>query len=77
MNGIKVDKSFLEKGQARLYRKKSIDIFARQINQTFWVESKEGNHQGKEKDYLLQDIKGELYIYDKEIFEEIYILTNP
>lgn len=77
MNGIKVDKSFLDKGQAKLYRKKPLDILARQINQTFWVETLEANFQAKEGDYLIQGIKGELYACDKDIFEQSYELTNP
>ena len=75
MNGIKADESYL-KG-ARLYVKKPIPIQAIPINQTFWVESLEGNHQGKEGDYLVRGVIGELYICDKEIFERSYELLSP
>ena len=74
MNGVKVSKEDLIGG--RLYVKRPIPIMARQINQTFWVETLEGNHQGKEGDYLVCGIKGELYICDREIFEESYELLN-
>jgi len=76
MKGIEVDKTFL-KG-ARLYIKKPTPIQAVQIMQTFWVktmESAEG-FQGKEGDYLIRGIRGEVYICDKEIFEESYTLFN-
>ena len=73
MNGIEVTKDTM-KNIARLYKKKPLAIRAMQINQTFWVQSLEGNHQGKEGDYLVEGIKGELYICDKEIFEQIYEL---
>ena len=76
MKGIEVNKSYL-KG-ARLYIKKPIPIQAIQINQTFWVKTIETSNgfQGKEGDYLIRGIKGELYICDKEIFEESYMLLN-
>ena len=77
MKGIKANKTWLEMGRARLFVKKPIPIFAKQIDETFWVETLEGNHQGKEGDYLVQGIKGELYVCDKEIFEESYELLNP
>ena len=77
MKGIKVDKNWLEKGQARLYVKKPLPIMARQINQTFWVEALEGKMQGKEGDYLISGIQGELYLCDREIFEESYKLIYP
>ena len=62
---------------AKLYAKKPIPIQAKQINETFWVMSLEGNYQGKEGDYLVRGIKGELYICDKDIFEQSYSLYNP
>ena len=61
---------------ARLWVKKPLPIQAVQIRQTFWVRSLEGNHQGKEGDYLLRGVKGELYICDREIFEATYILSE-
>lgn len=74
MNGIKVNELFLENSSN--YIKKSTPIKAKQINQLFWVESLEGNHQGKSGDYLICGVMGELYICDKEIFEKTYIEVN-
>ena len=61
---------------ARLYVKKPIPIQAIRIEETFWVASLEGNHQGKEGDYLVRGIKGELYIVAADIFELTYDLLN-
>ena len=74
MKGIQVTADNL-KG-ARLYVKKPIPIQAIQITQTFWVASLEGNHQGKENDYLLRGVRGELYICDRVIFEETYTIPS-
>ncbi len=74
MKGIEVTECDIR--GVRLYVKKPIPIQARQIDQTFWVASLEGNHQGKEGDYLIRGIKGELYICDREIFEQSYDLFN-
>jgi len=74
MKGIEVNESHLQGG--RLYVKKPIPIWAKQIDVTFWVETLEGNHQGREGDYLIRGIKGELYICKKDIFEESYDLLN-
>ena len=53
--------------------KKPIPVQAKQINEYFQVESLEGNYaRGKPGDYLMKGIKGELYICDKEIFEQTY-----
>ena len=75
MKGIEVTEANL-KG-ARLYVKKPLPIQAVQIEETFWVNSLEGDHQGKEGDYLLRGVKGELYICGKDIFEETYTLSHP
>ena len=75
MKGIQATDEIL-KG-ARLYIKRPIPIQAVPIEQTFWVASLEGNHQGKEGDYLVRGIMGELYICDKSIFESSYELANP
>ena len=76
MKGIEATKEMMN-GVARFYVKKPIQLRALQIDQTFWVASLEGNHQGKEGDYLIEGVKGELYICDKEIFEQSYELSNP
>ncbi|MCP4597038.1 hypothetical protein [Neptuniibacter sp.] len=75
MNGIKISEKALNR--ARLYTKKPLPVQAQQINQTFWVESLEGDFQGKEGDYLMRGVRGELYVCDKGIFEETYVLYNP
>lgn len=54
------------------YRKKPIIIQAIQVFDDFIVSTKEGEMHGKEGDYLIQGIKGELYPCAKEIFEETY-----
>lgn len=56
----------------RRYIQKPIPITAVPIKGDFWVESLKGNHQGKDGDYAVVGIKGEIYIVDKEIFEETY-----
>lgn len=53
--------------------KKPIVVHAKQIDEAFRVNSLEGNFkQGKPGDYLMRGIEGELYICDKEIFEQTY-----
>jgi hypothetical protein len=78
MKGKKVtkvtDAAFYVNGER--YVKKPIPVRAIQIPYVFWVESLEGNHQGKENDYLIQGVKGEIYICDKDIFEETYERAN-
>lgn len=58
--------------QAKKYTKKPIPIRAIQIKCQFEVKTLEGLMQGKKGDYLIEGIKGELYICDREIFEESY-----
>lgn len=53
--------------------KRPVIVNAVQINEEFRVFSLEGDYvRGKPGDYLMKGIKGELYIYDKDIFEETY-----
>lgn len=53
-------------------KKKSI-TFAKQINEPFRVDTKEGNYkQGKAGDFLMKGVEGELYICDREIFLKSY-----
>jgi hypothetical protein len=56
--------------------KKPIAIECIQINEPFEVESKEGLMKGKPGDWLMVGVKGELYICDKDIFEESYNLIQ-
>jgi hypothetical protein len=76
MKGIQATKEMMN-GKARFFTKKPIPITALQINQTFWVASLEGDHQGKAGDYLIEGTRGELYICDKDIFEQTYELSSP
>lgn len=53
--------------------KRPIKVHALQIQEEFRVNSLEGDYaQGKPGDYLMKGIKGELYICDKDIFEQTY-----
>lgn len=54
------------------FRKKPIMIKAIQMDCDFEVETLEGNHKGKKRDYLLQGIKGEVYPCKEEIFQATY-----
>lgn len=65
--------STYEKVEMAPCRKKPIVIHATQIPEPFRVDALEGDYkQGKAGDYLMCGVKGELYICDKEIFEETY-----
>lgn len=55
-----------------VYRKKPIEIQAYQIMEDFYVKTLEGTMRGKAGDYVIQGIRNELYICDKEIFNETY-----
>ena len=53
--------------------KRPMIVHAIQVNEEFRVNSLEGDYaRGKAGDYLMQGIKGEMYICDKEIFEGSY-----
>jgi len=54
-------------------RKKPVIIKAIQMDTDFVVATKEGTSlAGKKGDYLLEDVRGEVYPCDKSIFEETY-----
>jgi hypothetical protein len=74
MNGRKMREEDLDGGL--LYVKLPIPIKAKQIYQPFWVHTLEGNHQGQIGDYLIRGVRGELYICQKDIFEESYRLAE-
>ncbi|MCK5237705.1 MAG: hypothetical protein KAR06_12075 [Deltaproteobacteria bacterium] len=61
----------------RRYVKKPIPTKARQMYEPFWVESLEGNHQGKAGDWLMEGINGELYICAEDIFAKTYEEVKP
>lgn len=53
--------------------KRPIVVHSMQMKEEFRVETLEGNYkQGKPGDYLMKGVKDELYICDKEIFEQTY-----
>lgn len=56
--------------------KKPIAIRCIQMNEPFEVESLEGVVRGKAGDYLMVGVRGEMYICDKEIFDETYELKE-
>ena len=68
-------KDYLE--GAKKYTKRAVTVRAKQIklkkdNAIPVVQTLEGTMRGKEGDYLIEGIKGELYICDQEIFNETY-----
>ena len=70
---MKVYKTYQDIEDMRECMKKPIVVHAKKIDEEFQVETLEGNYKtGKSGDYLMKGIKGELYICDKEIFEESY-----
>ena len=53
--------------------KRPIIVHAKQMKEPFRVDTLEGNYKyGKNGDYLMRGIEGELYICDREIFEKSY-----
>ena len=56
----------------QIYRKKPIEIEAYQMDSSFQVETLEGIMNGKAGDFVIIGIRGEMYICDKEIFQETY-----
>lgn len=53
--------------------KKPIIVHAKMLTEASRVYSLEGNYkQGKVGDYLMRGVRGELYICDKDIFNETY-----
>ena len=55
-------------------KKMPLAVEAKQIHETFRVDTLEGVMNGKAGDYLKRGINGELYIKDKDIFERTYTL---
>ena len=50
----------------------NIDNRLGHINRTPFCDTIEGTMNGKINDYVIKGIRGELYICDKEIFEDSY-----
>lgn len=55
------------------YKKRPMKIVAIQMDEEFFVKTKEGVMKGKVGDYLIEGIRGEVYPCDKKIFEESYV----
>lgn len=56
--------------------KKIVASEAVRIDEPFEVETLEGTMKGKEGDYLMRGIEGEVYVCDAEIFHQSYRLDN-
>jgi len=70
---VKTFDTYEEAEEMKPCMKKPITVHARQMAEDFRVNSLEGDYkQGKAGDYLMRGVKGELYICDKDIFEETY-----
>jgi hypothetical protein len=54
------------------YKKRPIEIEAKQMDAPFEVATLEGTMKGKAGDYLVKGIQGEMYPVDKDIFEASY-----
>jgi hypothetical protein len=55
------------------YQKRPVVVEAYQMNQPFYVQTLEGVMQGKENDFVIVGIRGELYPCDHEIFYDTYL----
>lgn len=56
--------------------KKPIAIRCIQIDEPFLVETLEGEMKGKNGDWLIVGVSGEMYPIDKTIFEKTYDLVK-
>lgn len=72
-----------EKGHAettlpepKLAVKKPIKVEAREMPEPFQVQTMEGILVGKEGDFLITGVKGEMYPIDRKIFFETYEFIN-
>ena len=54
------------------FKKIPVQVLAIQVGQEFEVKTLEGIMKGKQDDYLVKGIKGELYPVDKDIFRLTY-----
>lgn len=63
---------FSEHLRARKYRKRPLVIEAVQMPVDFEIDSEEGKMSGKEGDYVIRGIQGEVYSCKKEIFQASY-----
>lgn len=71
--GMKIFDTFEAVDNMRPCMKLPVIVHALQMHHEFRVQSMEGDYkQGKEGDYLMRGIDGELYICDKSIFERSY-----
>jgi hypothetical protein len=54
------------------WRKKPVEVRAKQMEQDFEVETLEGRMKGKAGDFLIKGIKGEMYPCAEDIFRATY-----
>ena len=54
------------------YKKVSTDFFIDEVTGSVFIPTLEGVHEAKRGDYIIQDIKGELYPCKPDIFELTY-----
>lgn len=64
---------FIDMGYSNEYIKKPIPIVAVKMETEFEVDTLEGTMRGKNGDYLIRGIEGELYPCDKGIIEKSYM----
>jgi len=74
---MKVFNTYDHVDSMRKCMKLPIEIRARQMDESFRVNTLEGDYkQGKPGDYLMEGVDKELYICDKAIFEKTYQWTE-
>ena len=68
---MKIVNKFIE-GEFKEYRKIAT-VYAKQMDESFEVETLEGTMKGKAGDYLCVGAEGERWPIKKEIFEKTYV----
>lgn len=53
-------------------RKKPVTLKAIELEQDCEVETLEGTMKGKKGDFIIQGVRGEVYVCRRDIFEETY-----
>ena len=59
-------------GTPQTYKKKPICIRAILIHEKVCIHTKEGTLIGKDGDYIIEGVEGEIYPCDKSIFHKTY-----
>jgi hypothetical protein len=74
---MKKFESYDEVSGMRSCMKRPVIVHAKQMHEEFIINTLEGeDHYGKAGDYLMRDVYGELYVYDKDLFEKLYDFTD-